>query len=152
MKTTNFNDIEKLILNGSFLKESCKLKQLNDREINYFLYFSLKNKKYESFEFFLNNWNYYYFNKNKNILSLLSDNIFNSETIILDKIKNHILIEDKYLDFYEEKINKISIPNSSFNHMFDRWEDFISFKRKENLLNNLNKKLTNNKLTKGIKI
>lgn len=152
MKITDFNTIEKLILNGSFIKKSQILNDLSDKDISYFLYFSLKNKKYQSFELFLDNWSRYYFNNNKNILSLMVDNIFNRENIVLDKIKNDIIIEDKYLDFYQEKISKVSIPNASFDSFFEVWEDLISFKRKENLSNNLDKKLIDNKFNKGVKI
>ena len=152
MKNNERNDIEKLILNGSFIKESQILNTFSDKDINYFLYFSLKNKKYQSFDFFLNSWKCYYFNNNKNIISLLVDDMFNTEIIILSKIRNDIIIEDKYLDFYQEKINNISIPQKYFNGALGVWEDLISFKRKENLFNSLSKKLNNNKLNKGVKI
>ena len=78
MKDTNFNrkEIEKLILNGSFVKN---FYELSNKDINYFLYFSYKNNKYQAFEILLSNWNSYYFNNDKNILTLLINNIFNAE-------------------------------------------------------------------------
>lgn len=133
--------IEKLILSDSFNLDS---QTLNEKQINYFLYYAYENKKYQLVQGLLELWNTFCWNEGKNLLDLLIKKMAWQEKTILEFMEKNLVIQQEILDDYYQiyQKNLKSINSSSLQNTLEKKaENFFSNKKKQNIALNLEKKL-----------